>query len=70
MGGKKLGQSLITVRLSRVFALNQLSDLVLYTLGCDEIALIGGDAAIEKIFELEQPLGSLNILVGGDAAYG
>ena len=70
MGGEKFGQSLVAVWLAGVFGDNNLFYPVLDTFRSDEIAFIGGNAAVEEILELEQTLGSLYILVGGHAADG
>src|SRR5262245_15144926 len=68
-GLELLGDALIGERPPRVLGRDDLADLLLHALGGDRVAVHGLDARVEEEFELEDTVGSLHVLVGGDAAH-
>src|SRR5438309_3699862 len=65
-----LGDLLVRQRLARVFGGHEVPDVLLDGDRGDHLPGVRGDAAVEEVLELEQPLGRLHVLVGGDAADG
>src|SRR6266849_8038830 len=65
-----LGDLLVGQRLARVLGGHEVPDVLLDGDGGDHLPGVRGDAAVEEVLELEEPLRRLHVLVGGHAADG